>query len=37
VTSTVIEDASHARFPELPAAVAAAVIDYLETLSRSAK
>lgn len=34
VTSTVIEDASHALFPEQPAAVADAVIDYLLTLPR---
>jgi pimeloyl-ACP methyl ester carboxylesterase len=34
VTSTVIEDASHAMFPEQPAAVADAVIDYLLTLPR---
>jgi hypothetical protein len=32
VTSTVIEDASHAFFPEQPAAVASAVIGYLEDL-----
>jgi pimeloyl-ACP methyl ester carboxylesterase len=32
VTSTVIEDASHALFPEQPAAVAAAVTGYLKTL-----
>jgi pimeloyl-ACP methyl ester carboxylesterase len=34
VTSTVIEDASHAMFPEQPAEVAGAVIDYLLTLPR---
>jgi pimeloyl-ACP methyl ester carboxylesterase len=34
VTSTVIEDASHALFPEQRAAVADAVIDYLLTLPR---
>jgi pimeloyl-ACP methyl ester carboxylesterase len=34
VTSTVIEDASHAMFPEQPTAVAGAVIDYLLTLPR---
>jgi pimeloyl-ACP methyl ester carboxylesterase len=33
VTATVIEDASHALFPEQPAAVAGAVIDYLRTLT----
>ena len=33
VTSTVIGDASHALFPEQPAAVASAVIDYLQTLT----
>jgi pimeloyl-ACP methyl ester carboxylesterase len=33
VTSTVIEDASHALFPEQPAAVASAVIGYLRTLT----
>lgn len=33
VTSTVITDASHALFPEQPAAVADAVITYLNTLS----
>jgi len=33
VTSTVIENASHALFPEQPDAVAAAVIDYLTALS----
>ena len=32
VTTTVIEDASHALFPEQPDAVAGAVIDYLRTL-----
>jgi len=32
VTTTVIEDASHALFPEQPAAVADAVIGYLKTL-----
>jgi pimeloyl-ACP methyl ester carboxylesterase len=32
VTSTVIEDASHALFPEQPAAVASAVISYLRDL-----
>jgi pimeloyl-ACP methyl ester carboxylesterase len=32
VTSTVIEDASHALFPERPAAVASAVIGYLQAL-----
>jgi pimeloyl-ACP methyl ester carboxylesterase len=31
VTSTVIENASHALFPEQPDAVAAAVLGYLET------
>ena len=31
ITTTVIEDASHALFPEQPAAVASAVIDYLRT------
>ena len=34
VISTVIENASHALFPEQPAAVAGAVIDYLLTLPR---
>jgi hypothetical protein len=33
VASTVIEDASHAQFPEQPAAVAGAVIGYLRTLT----
>ena len=33
VTTTVIDDASHALFPEQPDAVAGAVIDYLRTLS----
>ena len=33
VTSTVIEDASHALFPDQPCAVASAVIDYLPTLT----
>lgn len=33
VTTTVIDDASHALFPEQPHAVAAAVIDYLRTVS----
>jgi hypothetical protein len=33
VTSTVIEDASHALFPEQPAAVASAVIDHVATLT----
>jgi len=33
VTSTVIENASHALFPEQPDAVAAAVIDYLDARS----
>jgi pimeloyl-ACP methyl ester carboxylesterase len=33
VTSTVIEHASHALFPEQPTAVASAVIDYLRTLT----
>jgi pimeloyl-ACP methyl ester carboxylesterase len=33
VTSTVIEDASHALFPEQPTAVARAVIGYLRTLT----
>ena len=33
VTSTVIEDASHALFPEQPAAVAGAVIGSLRTLT----
>jgi pimeloyl-ACP methyl ester carboxylesterase len=32
VTTTVIDDASHALFPEPPHAVAAAVIDYLRTV-----
>ena len=32
MTSTVIEDASHTLFPEQPAAVAGAVIGYLENL-----
>jgi pimeloyl-ACP methyl ester carboxylesterase len=35
VTTTVIEDASHALFPEQPAAVAHAVIGYLKTLPRT--
>ncbi|WP_406813961.1 hypothetical protein [Mycobacterium sp. M23085] len=35
VASTVIKDASHALFPEQPAAVAAAVIGYLRTLPRT--
>lgn len=34
VTSRIIPDASHALFPEQPAAVAAAVIDYLHTLPK---
>jgi len=33
VTSTVVDDASHALFPEQPDAVASAVIDYLEPLA----
>jgi pimeloyl-ACP methyl ester carboxylesterase len=33
VTSTVIDDASHALFPEQPDAVASAVIDYLKTVT----
>lgn len=35
VTTTVIPDASHALFPEQPAAAAGAVIDYLGTLPRT--
>lgn len=35
VTTMIIEDTSHAVFPEQPAAVASAVIDYLSTLSAS--
>jgi alpha-beta hydrolase superfamily lysophospholipase len=35
VTTTVIEDASHALFPEQPAAVAHAVTGYLKTLPRT--
>lgn len=35
VTTTVIPDASHALFPEQPAKVAGAVIDYLHTLPRT--
>jgi pimeloyl-ACP methyl ester carboxylesterase len=36
VTTTVIEGASHALFPEQPAAVADAVIEFLRTVSRPA-
>jgi pimeloyl-ACP methyl ester carboxylesterase len=33
ITSTIIDDASHALFPEQPDAVAAAVIEYLQSQS----
>jgi pimeloyl-ACP methyl ester carboxylesterase len=33
ITTTIIDDASHALFPEQPDAVAAAVIEYLQTVS----
>lgn len=36
VTTTVIDDASHALFPEQPAAVAATVIEYLNTVGHVA-
>ncbi len=37
VTTTVIDDASHALFPEQPDAVAAAVVDYLRTVEYVAR